>query len=95
MHDTAETRELIEQRLQEALSPAHLEVIDNSAAHAGHEGARMSGGGHFAIRIVSEAFEGRSLIQQHKLVHEAVGYPMDGRIHALEIKTIKPSRWQG
>jgi BolA protein len=55
----------------------------------------MSGGGHFAIRIVSEAVEGRSLIQQHKLVHEVVGYPMDGRIHALEIKTIKPSRWDG
>ncbi len=95
MHDTSETRALIEQRLREALAPLHLEVIDQSAAHAGHEGARLSGGGHFAIRIVSPLFESLSLIEQHKKVHEAIGYPMEGRIHALQIKTIKPSRWQG
>lgn len=90
MHDTAETRALIEQRLREKLAPVELEVHDHSAAHAGHEGARISGGGHFSVRIVSPAFEGRSLLEQHKLVYEAVGYPMDGRIHALQIKTSAP-----
>ncbi|GIW72849.1 MAG: hypothetical protein KatS3mg102_2391 [Planctomycetota bacterium] len=93
MKDTEQTRQRIEQRLRERLAPLALEVVDQSAAHAGHEGARH-GGGHFRIEIVSAAFEGLPLLEQHRLVHEAVGYPMEGRIHALEIKTIPPSRWK-
>lgn len=94
LSNSHDTREEIERRIREALSPTHLEVRDDSAAHAGHAGA-IAGGGHFHIRCVSDRFEDVMLIQQHRMIHEAVGYPMDGRIHALEIKTIPLSRWQG
>ena len=74
---------LIEQRLRAALSPEHLEIRDDSAAHAGHAGARE--GGHFTLRIVSDAFSGRSLIQRHRLVHAAIADLMRREIHALSI----------
>ena len=94
MSQSAETRQMIEDRIRASLDPIHLEVLDDSAAHAGHPGALIQGGGHFRIVCVSEAFEGKMLIDQHRLIHAAVDYPMEGRIHALEIKTIPPSRWQ-
>jgi BolA protein len=95
MHTSEETRQLIAHRIEDKLGPAHLEVIDDTAAHAGHPGLLMQeGGGHFRIQVVAEAFEGLSLIDQHRLIHDAVGYPMEGRIHALDIKTIPPSRYQ-
>ena len=91
---TGETRQRIEEQVEAALTPIHLEVHDDSAEHAGHPGALISGGGHFRIVCASERFEGLSLLEQHRLVHEAVGYPMDGRIHALQIKTVPASRWK-
>jgi len=50
----------IRERLSQALNPTQLAVRDDSAAHAGHAGAVQSGGGHFSVEIVSEAFEGKS-----------------------------------
>ena len=61
---------LIEERLRTALAPERLEIVDDSAAHAGHAGARE--GGHFTIRIVTTAFAGKTLIQRHRLIHAAV-----------------------
>jgi BolA protein len=75
--------DLIEQRLRAALAPERLEIVDDSAAHAGHAGARE--GGHFTIRIVSTAFAGKPLIQRHRLVHAAVADLMRREIHALSI----------
>ena len=60
----------IKQHLTEALKPQLLEIIDNSAAHAGHAGAK-SGGGHYHVTIVSEAFEDKSLVQRHQLIYKA------------------------
>ena len=75
--------DLIEQRLRAALAPERLEIVDDSAAHAGHAGARE--GGHFTVRIVSTAFAGKPLIQRHRLVHAAVADLMRQEIHALSI----------
>ena len=75
--------DLIEQRLRAALAPERLEIVDDSAAHAGHAGARE--GGHFTVRIVSTAFAGKPLIQRHRLVHAAVADLMRREIHALSI----------
>ena len=75
--------DLIEQRLRAALAPERLEIVDDSAAHAGHAGARE--GGHFTIRLVSTAFAGNPLIQRHRLVHAAVADLMRREIHALSI----------
>lgn len=73
----------IEQRLRAALAPEQLEITDNSAAHAGHAGARE--GGHFSLCIVSSTFTGKTLIQRHRLIHAAVADLMRREIHALSI----------
>ena len=78
----------IEQRLRAALAPERLEIVDDSAAHAGHAGARE--GGHFTVRIVSAAFTGKTLIQRHRLVHAAVADLMRREIHALSIEARAP-----
>jgi BolA protein len=80
---------LIEQRLQAALAPEDLQIIDDSAAHAGHAGAR-SGGGHFNVLIISKAFTGKAPLQRHRLVYEALHDLMQREIHALSIKALAP-----
>jgi BolA protein len=76
-------------RLTEALSPVEIEIIDESARHAGHAGA-ASGGGHYILHIVSEAFADKNLIQRHRLVYDAVGDMMHSEIHALSIQARSP-----
>jgi len=84
------TTETIKQLLNDAFKPALLEIIDNSAAHAGHAGAK-SGGGHYHVTIVAEAFEGQSLVQRHQLIYKAIGDMMKQQIHALGINALSPS----
>jgi BolA protein len=84
------TTDTIRRLLTEALKPESLEIIDNSAAHAGHAGAR-SGGGHYYITLVAEAFEGKSLVQRHQLIYQALGDLMKQQIHALGINALSPS----
>ncbi|TVR59538.1 MAG: BolA family transcriptional regulator [Candidatus Competibacteraceae bacterium] len=79
---------LIERRLRAALAPEDLEIIDDSAAHAGHAGARE--GGHFTARIVASAFAGKTPIQRHRLVNAAVADLMRRDIHALSIQARTP-----
>ena len=79
---------LIEQRLRAALDPARLAIVDDSAAHAGHAGARE--GGHFTVHIVATAFAGKTPIQRHRLVHAAVADLMRREIHALSIRAWTP-----
>ncbi|MFO1423720.1 MAG: BolA family protein [Candidatus Competibacteraceae bacterium] len=79
---------LIEQRLRVALEPERLDIVDDSAAHAGHAGARE--GGHFTVHIVSTAFAGKTPIQRHRLVHAAVADLMRREIHALSIRAWAP-----
>jgi len=86
------TRDLIEQRLTEALGPcAAVDVEDQSAAHAGHAGARESGGGHFAVLIVSAEFEGLPPLQRQRRVYAALAEEMKGRIHALSMTCLTPA----
>jgi BolA protein len=80
---------LIRERLQEAFTPATLDIIDESHKHAGHAGAR-SGGGHFAVFLVSPAFAGKSLIERHRMVYAALGQLMTSDIHALSVKALTP-----
>jgi len=86
---TAERVETIRERLQAALQPVSLEIQDDSAAHAGHEGAK-AGGGHFNVNITAAAFAGKTPIQRHRMVYEALGTMMDHDIHALSIKANTP-----
>lgn len=88
MSDRAER---IRTALQEALTPVQLEIVDDSAAHAGHAGAMQSGGGHFSAFIVAEAFEGKTQVQRHQMVYRALGDLMRTDIHALIIKALTPN----
>jgi len=85
----AERIEIIRQRLTEALAPERMEVVDESHKHAGHVGAR-GGGGHFVVIIVSAAFQGKGLLQRHRMVYDALGDAMRAEIHALSIKAYTP-----
>lgn len=87
------TIELIEQRLREQLDPTHLEILDDSAKHAGHRGATSSGG-HYRLVIVSGEFDGKSLIARHRLVNEAVRDLFGDKIHALSMQTLTPDQWK-
>lgn len=74
--------------LEGALAPAALEIQDDSARHVGHAGAR--GGGHFRVRLVAEAFRGRSQLERHRLVYAALGPLMSGAVHAVNIVARTP-----
>ncbi len=79
----------IRERLRAALDPVALELADESALHAGHEGAR-AGGGHYRLTIVSPRFRGQSTLARHRLVYGALGELMKRDIHALAIRALTP-----
>ena len=75
-----------------ALDPVALDLRDESAQHAGHAGARPSGGSHWQLTIVSEAFRGKSAVARHRMVYEALGDLMKQDIHALKIEALAPDQ---
>ena len=80
----------IEQQLIVKLTPTQLQVIDESADHAGHTGANAEGfGTHFRIRIASPAFSGKSRVARHRLVYDALQNFIDQGLHALAIEIIE------
>jgi BolA protein len=82
---------VIRQRLA-TLNPSLLDLRDESAQHAGHAGARPSGGSHWQLRIVSEAFRGKSAVARHRMVYEALGDLMKTDVHALKIEAFAPEQ---
>ena len=79
----------MQQRLAEKLSPTKLDVLDESAAHAGHAGANGTGfGTHFRVRIASPFFTGRTRVAQHRLVYDALQEFIDQGVHALAIEVL-------
>ncbi|MFC4762035.1 BolA family protein [Dyella koreensis] len=79
--------EQIRERLQSALTPVELEVLDEGYKHAGHAN---EGKGHFHVRIVSAAFAGQLPIKRHRMVYAALEGLMDNGIHALSIDAVAP-----
>lgn len=82
------TIELIRQKLS-VLEPEKIEIVDESARHAGHEGAK-SGGGHYLLTIVSRRFSGKSALARHRMVYTALQEMMHKNIHALSVKAYTP-----
>jgi BolA family transcriptional regulator, general stress-responsive regulator len=74
--------------LERELTPLSLEIIDDSAKHAGHAGARE--GGHFRVVVVAAAFKGHSQLERHRLVYAAVAPLMGQGVHALSIVARTP-----
>jgi BolA protein len=82
----------IERLLQQRLSPAHLEVRDDSRAHAGH--ASAGGKGHFHLKIVSTCFEGLKPLQRHRLVNDTLAPLLETQVHALSLQTLTPAEFK-
>ena len=76
-----------------ALEPIALDIRDDSARHAGHEGAK-DGRGHFHCRIVSDRFRNLSTVARHRLVYAALGDLMNTDIHAFSIEAFDPEQIQ-
>jgi BolA family transcriptional regulator, general stress-responsive regulator len=86
---TGITAEALRERLQELLAPTRLEVLDESAAHAGHAGSDGTGSGtHFRVRIASPLFDGCSRVARHRLVYDALRDFTQRGLHALAIETL-------
>ena len=86
---TPPTAANLEAALRDALAPSQLEVIDESAAHAGHAGANAEGyGTHFRVRIASPLFEGKPRVARHRLVYDALHIFMAQGLHAVAIETL-------
>ena len=79
------------ERLQ-VLQPLSVDLRDESAQHAGHAGARPSGGSHWQLRIVSGAFRGKTPVARHRMVYEALGDLMKRDVHALRIEALAPEQ---
>jgi len=82
------TTYLMRQKLA-ALEPAKIDIVDDSARHAGHAGAR-GGGGHYSVIIVSPLFSGKTALARHRMVYDTLLELMHEHIHALSVKAYTP-----
>ena len=77
-------------RLNSALSPARVELVDDSEQHRGHGGYNPAGESHFTLTIESAEFAGKSRVERQRMVYSALGDLMESRVHALSIRAIAP-----
>jgi BolA protein len=78
-----------------ALEPQALELVDESAKHAGHAGAQPGGNTHWKLDVVSARFSGLGSVARHRLVYAALGDLMHNPIHALAISARTPEETKG
>lgn len=86
--------ERIREKLTEAFEPEQLDVVDDSARHAGHAGASPQSETHFNVVIVAEAFRGLSRVQIQRTIHMALGDEFESGLHALSVKATAPEEEQ-
>lgn len=88
----AEVAHMLENAFIAALEPTHLWIEDESAQHAGHPEARR-GGRHVHVHIVSAHFTGKSLVERHRMVYQAVAAHMGREVHAMRVQASSPLEW--
>ena len=84
------TADVMAKKLTVAFAPQSLEVVDESHQHAGHAGARPGGQTHYRVYIVSQAFKGKSRIDSHRMINQALAEELAGGVHALAIHASAP-----
>lgn len=80
----------IREQIKAGFAPSRLELIDESARHVGHAGARPEGESHFKVTIVADAFAGKSRIERHRMVFHALDNLIRSDIHALSVTALTP-----
>lgn len=80
----------IREKLIEALHPERLDVVNESHLHAGHRNSPGTGESHFRVLVVSPLFAGKSRVERHRMVNEALAAELKGKVHALAIKAYAP-----
>ena len=80
----------IKAKLNAAFAPIALNLIDESSQHHGHAGARVGGESHFRVRIVAEAFRGKSRVERHRMINAALADELKEQVHALAIEAGAP-----
>ncbi len=83
-------QDIITTKLMAAFAPQSLRVEDESDRHEGHAGHRPGGETHFRLYIVSDAFRGKSRLERHRMINEALERELKGRVHALAIHAAAP-----
>lgn len=83
-------KDSITKKLSEAFAPESLDVTDESHLHEGHAGHRPGGETHFRIYIVSQAFEGKSRVERHRMINALLAGELAGSVHALAMKVLTP-----
>jgi BolA protein len=83
-------KDAISRKLNDALAPSSLSVIDESEQHHGHGGWREGGETHFRVNVVSAAFAGKSRVERHRIVNGLLAEELAGRVHALAISAKAP-----
>jgi BolA protein len=78
------------QRLNSALSPTRIDLVDDSEKHRGHGGYNPAGESHFTLEVESAEFAGKSRVERQRLVYKALGDLMHQRVHALSIRATAP-----
>lgn len=94
MSQTMNTQQHITAKLQQAFAPESLDVVDESHLHEGHAGHRPGGETHFRVYIVSQAFDGKSRIERHRMINQVLADELAGSVHALALKVQTPAERQ-
>jgi len=89
-HETGPVAAEMLERLESALAPTQIELIDDSELHRGHGGYNPAGESHFTLRIESPAFAGKGRVERQRMIYAALGDLMDARVHALSIRATAP-----
>jgi BolA protein len=84
------TADIMTEKLTAAFAPADLAIEDESHRHEGHAGHRPGGQTHFRVTIVAEAFRGKSRVERHRMINEALAAELQGGVHALAIHAKAP-----
>ena len=86
----ATTESIITKKLEEAFTPDHLQVINESASHNVPEGLES----HFKVVLVSQSFEGQSALKRHQSVYSVLATELQSGVHALALHTYLPLEWK-
>lgn len=82
--------QVITEKLKHAFAPTELKVVNDSHRHAGHGSSPGTGESHFSVLVVAKAFAGKSRLDRHRMVNEALAEELAGRIHALAVTALAP-----